>query len=149
MSQIKTANCIEQHRDPDATHITLELDPPATFHGVETQHFRIIETNGTRQFIADNGAWQHISDMGAQLPLDKYLLRYYGYHEPLVSKLRRVRGRWDDLRQPPKGIPYELALLWGSLDAVQRLLVAITADRVIEALAACADDDDEIDYDWS
>jgi hypothetical protein len=134
----KTAQCVECYHDPDAIHATLELDPPVEFMGAETRRFRIIDQIGGksgRQIIADNGSWQHINGTSSSLPLDAYLSRYYGYHEPLVSRLRRLRGRWDDLEHAPRGAPYEMRQLWPQLDEAQRLLVALMADwatRTIE-----------------
>lgn len=150
MSKIKTACCVEIHRDPDATHITVELDPPQLFHDIETQRFRIIEDTreGGRQIIADNGSWQYIKGTGSSLPLDLYLARYHGYHEPLISKLRRLRGQWDDLTQPPDHTPNELRRLWGSFDALQRLLIAIMVDHMTEAVERASQSDDDDSSDW-
>jgi len=134
----KIAQCVEMHRDPDAVHITLELDPPCMFQDAETRRFRIIDTmeqgGRGRQIIADNGSWLHIQGTGSGLSLAEYLSRYYGYQEPLVSQLRRLRGRWDDLDRPPRHAPHEMRGIWATLDEVQRLLVALMSDRITEAL---------------
>jgi hypothetical protein len=137
MFDMKLAQCVEMHRDPDATHYTFELDPPATLHDRETRRFRIIDaTTGrhSRQIIGDDGSWLQVIGTGGDIPLDRYLARYCGYHESLVSRLRRLRGRWDDLDRVPEHAPYELRDIWALLDEIQRLLVALMSDRVGEAL---------------
>lgn len=125
----KIALCIEAEHLDGAMFYRFELQPPCKFQGAWTEHFDVISDKKKTQFIADNRAWMGIDDLAGQSPIDQLLLDHFQYHEPLVSKLYRIRERWGDLEKPPmKHVQYRLMKLWSDMDEEQQLIVSIIAE---------------------
>jgi hypothetical protein len=131
----REALCIEAEQLEGAMYYRFELHPPCEFQGVVTTHFEVIRNDKQTQIIADNKSWQSIGLTEGRIPLHELLVKYYGYHEPLVSRLYRIRGRWGEWEKPPIDyVPYPLARLWDELSEEQRLIVIIMAAHAAEEI---------------
>lgn len=154
---MKTATCIEiQKLDDGATFFRFDLSEPCEFMGAQTTHFDVIKSKESTQFIGDNRAWvQFMTGMFGGGEPRTILSMNYGYEETRLSQLRRQRGHWNDLDNPPIDyIPHETARLWPHFDEELRLVISIMADESARLMAEFREEHssdyvDDIDDDWS